>query len=122
MMIDTKASVALPSHEKFSVTRPVWRSVQLITLNVGSKIHIQATVDSTVGTMNGRSRRARARFLPRNCWLMTSAMARPPVILRNVATFIYTIVATFLKMTGVLRLCDEVGEAHEAAGAGHPTV
>ena len=61
--------------------RPVLSSVQLTTLKVGSRIHIQAMVLSTVGTMNGRSRKARARFLPRNGWLMTRAMASPPTIL-----------------------------------------
>src|SRR3989442_913434 len=49
---------------------------------------IVPTVLSPVGTMNGSRRRARARFLPRNCWVMTSAMARPPVILRSVATIV----------------------------------
>ena len=87
-MIDTMARVALPSHEKVCVTRPVWRSVQLITLKVGSRIHIQATVERTVGTMKGSSKKARARFRPRNCWLMTRAMARPPRIFSSVATVV----------------------------------
>ena len=46
-----------------------------MTLNVGSKIHIHATVLRMVGTMKGRSRKARTRFAPRKCWLITSAIA-----------------------------------------------
>ena len=65
---------------------PELTSVQLTTLKVGSRIHIQATVDSTVGTMKGSSRNARARFRPRNCWFITRAMASPPTILSRVAT------------------------------------
>ncbi len=57
-------------------------------LKVGSRIHIHATVESTVGTMNGNSRNARTRFRPRNCWLMTSAIARPPTIFRSVAAIV----------------------------------
>ena len=59
-----------------------------MTLKVGSRIHIQATLESTVGTMKGSSRKARARFLPRKRWLMTRAMARPPTIFRSVATIV----------------------------------
>ena len=62
----------------------------MITLKVGSRIHIHATVESTVGTMNGSSRKARARFRPRNCWLITRAMASPPTIFSSVATIVYT--------------------------------
>jgi hypothetical protein len=52
--------VALPSQENPVLTAPVWTSTQLMMLNVGSKIHIQAIVLSTVGTMNGTAgRRAR---------------------------------------------------------------
>ncbi len=82
------ARVALPSHEKFVLTSPVLSSVQLITLKVGSRIHIQATVLRMVGTMKGRRRKARARLRPRKRWFMTSAMARPPIILRKVATMV----------------------------------
>ena len=87
-MMETMASVLLPSHEKFSFTRPLCSSDQLITLNVGSRIHIHATVESTVGTMKGRRRNARARFRPRNCWLMTRAIARPPTIFTSVARIV----------------------------------
>jgi hypothetical protein len=43
---------------------PVCTRVQLITLKVGSKIHIHAMVLRMVGTMKGRSRKARARLRP----------------------------------------------------------
>src|SRR2546425_3894392 len=45
--------------------RPSLKSDQLSTLNVGSNIHFQAKVESTVGTMKGRSIEARTRRLPR---------------------------------------------------------
>ena len=70
------------------MTTPVFTSTQLMTLKVGSKIHIQATVLSTVGTMKGRSRKARTRFRPRKCWLITRAIARPPSSLSTVVTMV----------------------------------
>ena len=59
---------------------------QFSTLNAGSRIHIQATVLSTVGTMNGSSSNARTRFFSGNCWFIANARARPPTIFSNVAT------------------------------------
>jgi len=115
------ARVALPSHEKVSLTRPEFTSDQLITLKVGSRIHIHATVESTVGTMNGSSRKARARFRPRNCWLITRAMPSPPTIFSSVATIVYTnVLRVTLPEHGILRHRHEVGEADEDAGLGHP--
>ena len=68
---------------------PPCTSSQLTTLKVGSRIHIQATVDSAVGTMNGSSRNARARLRPRKLWLMTRAMPRPPASFSTVVTHTY---------------------------------
>ena len=45
---------------------PPWTSNQFTTLNVGSKIHIQAIVERTVGTIQGSSKAARIRFLNGN--------------------------------------------------------
>ena len=82
------ASVELPSQENPVWMAPPWTRTQLITLNVGSKIHIHAIVDSAVGTMKGRSRKARARFLPRKLWSITRAMTSPPPSFRIVVTIV----------------------------------
>ena len=86
MMIDTIDRVALPSQENPVVIIPLWTSTQLMTLKVGSKIHIQATTLRMVGTMNGRRRKARTRFRPRKAWLITRAIARPPSSFSTVVT------------------------------------
>ena len=59
---------------------------QLKMLNAGSSIHIQATVLSTVGTMNGSSSTARTRFFMRKFWFIATARPSPPTIFRSVAT------------------------------------
>jgi hypothetical protein len=59
---------------------------RLTTLKAGSSIHSQATVLSTVGTMNGNSNNARTRFFMRKCWFMASARPSPPTIFSSVAT------------------------------------
>ena len=61
---------------------------QFTTLNDGSRIHIQAMVDSTVGTMNGSSITARMMFLNLKSWFITKASARPPIIFRTVAAIV----------------------------------
>jgi hypothetical protein len=58
---------------------------QLRTLKAGSRIHIHATVLSTVGTMNGNSSKARTRFFSGNCWFIATASASPPTIFSTVA-------------------------------------
>ena len=60
-------------------------SSQLMTLKAGSSIHIQAIVESTVGTMKGSSIIARIVFLNRNSWFIVNASANPPTIFRIVA-------------------------------------
>ena len=59
---------------------------RLTTLNAGSSIHSQATVESTVGTMNGSSSRARTWFFMRKFWFIASARHRPTTVLKTVAT------------------------------------
>ena len=49
------ARPALPRNEKPLVTSLACTSTQLMTLNVGSRIHIQATVESAVGTIPSES-------------------------------------------------------------------
>ncbi len=67
------------------VISPLMTSTQVITLNAGSRIHCQAMVDSTVGTMNGSSSSARVRFLKRKSWFITRASPSPPTIFSTVA-------------------------------------
>ena len=66
--------------------QPSATSIRLTTLKAGSSIHSQATVLSTVGTMNGNSSSARTRFFMRKCWFMASARPSPPIIFKSVAT------------------------------------
>ena len=68
-----------------ALARPSASRNQLSTLNAGSRIHIQATVLRTVGTMNGNSSNARTRFFSGNCWFIANAKASPPTIFSNVA-------------------------------------
>ena len=85
-MIEAIASTGLPSHEGPGFGTPSASRNQLSTLKAGSRIHIQATVLRTVGTMNGKSSNARIRFFSGNCWFIAKASARPPTIFSNVAT------------------------------------
>ena len=84
-MIEAIASTGLPSHEGPGFGTPTASRNQLSTLNAGSRIHIQATVLRTVGTMNGNSSKARTRFFSGNCWFIAKANASPPTIFNNVA-------------------------------------
>src|SRR5436189_3656723 len=59
MISENIARYGLPSQLGPVSARPVVTSAQLTTLKAGSRIHCQAMVDSTVGTMNGSSRSAR---------------------------------------------------------------
>ena len=86
MMIETIASVGSPSQDGPGLGQPSATSMRLTTLKAGSSIHSQATVLSTVGTMNGNSSSARTRFFILKCWFMASARPRPPTIFRKVAT------------------------------------
>jgi len=50
------------------VMKPIFRAIQEITENCGSKIHQKAIADSTVGTMKGMSTIARMNAL-KGRWL-----------------------------------------------------
>src|SRR5256885_13672043 len=63
-MIEVMARSGSPSQLMRWVMKPRWNSVQLMTLKVGSNIHFQAKVDSTVGMMNGSRMKARTSALP----------------------------------------------------------
>ena len=86
MMIETIASVGLPSQDGPGLGQPSATSSRLTTLKAGSSIHSHATVLSTVGTMNGSSSSARTRFFMRKCWFIASARPSPPTIFSSVAT------------------------------------
>ena len=86
MMIETIASVGSPSHDGPGFGQPSATMSRLTTLKAGSSIHSQATVLSTVGTINGSSSSARTRFFMRKCWFMASARPSPPIIFKTVAT------------------------------------
>src|SRR5207253_11032636 len=75
--------------------KPVRKRSQFSTLNVGSNIHRQAKVDSTVGMMNGSSIEARTRRLPRKLRFRSRASHMPRTSLKIVAQNVYTNV--FLK-------------------------
>ena len=75
----------MPSQDGPGLAMPQRTRNQFTTLNDGSRIHIQAMVDSTVGTMNGSSMIARIEFLNLKSWFITSARASPPTIFRAVA-------------------------------------
>ena len=84
-MTETMASVGLPSHDGPCCMSPKYIRPRLNSPMPGSRIHCQATVLSTVGTMNGSRSTARAIPLNRKFWCITSAIARPPPSLRIVA-------------------------------------
>ena len=84
-MIEPIARTGLPSQEGPGFGTPSAIRNQLKTLKAGSRIHIQATVLNTVGTMNGSSISARTRFFIGNCWFIASASASPPTIFSTVA-------------------------------------
>src|SRR5688572_3699130 len=87
----------VPSLRKGSlvVMTPVVYRSQFRTLKVGSNIHRQAKVDSTVGMMKGSSMEARTRRLPRKLRLRSTASHMPSTSLKMVAQNVYTNV--FLK-------------------------
>ena len=102
---------------------PQWTRNQLITLNEGSRIHIQAMVRSTVGTMNGSSITARIRFLNLNSWFITSASAESADHLqRRRGERIDKSVLGHLPEHRVVPVGDEVGQSDEHPGLGDRTV
>ena len=75
MMIATSASPGSPSQYSQPCNRWAALSVQLSTLNVESKIHVQAIAASETGTAQGNSSTSRARRLPWNAARNTCAAA-----------------------------------------------
>src|SRR6059036_2944319 len=70
--------------------KPLWYRSQFSTLKVGSNIQRHAKVESTVGTMNGRSMEARTMRLPRKLRFRSRASHMPSVNLKIVAQNVYT--------------------------------
>ena len=89
MMIEVIARSGSPSQLMRCVMKPSWNSVQLMTLKVGSNIHFQAKVDSTVGMMKGSRMKARTSALPLKWRLSRIASHRPSASLNTVVTPVY---------------------------------
>ena len=86
IMIEIIARSGSPSQLMRPVIRPSWNSSQLSTLKVGSNIHFQAKVESTVGMMNGSRMKARVKALPRKWRLSSIASHSPSASLKTVVT------------------------------------
>src|SRR5579871_1892286 len=89
MMIEVMARLGSPSQLMRALMKPRLNSAQLMTLKVGSNIHFQAKVDSTVGMMNGSRMKARTSALPLKCRLSSMASHRPSPSLNTVVTPVY---------------------------------
>src|SRR5260370_31691971 len=89
MMIEVMARSGSRSQLMGAVMIPRWNSVELMTLKVGSNIHFQAKVDSSVGMMNGSRMKARTSALPLKWRLSSIASHRPSPSLNTVVTPVY---------------------------------
>src|SRR5579862_9992040 len=89
MITDISARLGSPSQLIRAWMRPSWNSDQLMTLKVGSNIHFQAKVESTVGMMNGSRMKARTIALPLKWRLSSIASHRPSASLKTVVTPVY---------------------------------
>ena len=85
-MIEAIASSGSPSQLMRELMIESFQNSQLKTLKVGSNIHFQASVDSTVGMMKGSRMKARTQALPRKCRLRSSASHSPSASLNTVVT------------------------------------
>ncbi len=94
MMMASNASAGSPSQYSQPCSRPVALSVQLITLNVESKIHVQAIAASDTGTAHGNSSTNRAKRLPRNVARNTWAAAVARI---TTSTWVPTVTTTLLR-------------------------
>src|SRR5436190_8496286 len=88
-MIEVMARSGSPSQLMRWVMNPSWNSAQLMTLKVGSNIHFQAKVDSTVGMMKGSRMKARTSALPLKWRLSSIVSHRPSDSLDRVETAVY---------------------------------
>ncbi len=86
MMTETMASSGSPSQFTRPVMMPSLNITQFSTLKVGSNIHFQANVDSTVGMMNGSRMKARTNALPLKCRFSSNASHSPSASFRTVVT------------------------------------
>ena len=86
MMIEIMARSGSPSQLMRPVITPSWKRSQLRTLKVGSNIHFQAKVDSTVGMMKGSRMKARVKALPLKLRLSSMASHSPSASLKTVVT------------------------------------
>ena len=84
MIMDAMAACGVPNQFTPCAASPVRVRTQLITLKVGSNIQRQASVLSTVGMMNGRSRAARTNRCRGKAWLRSKAMTSPSTSLKTV--------------------------------------
>src|SRR5881394_4176857 len=92
MEIEAIARSGSPSQLMRELMMGSFQNSQLNTLKVGSNIHFQASVESTVGMMNGSRMKARTQALPRKLRLSSSASHSPSASLNTVVTAVYTIV------------------------------
>ena len=86
MMTEISARFGSPSQLIRPWINPSRNNPQLITLKVGSNIHFQAKVDSTVGMMNGSRMKARVKALPLKLLFSSIASHRPSASLNTVVT------------------------------------
>ena len=86
MITEISARLGSPSQLILVLMIPSWNKIQLRTLKVGSNIHFQARVDSTVGMMKGSRIKARVNALPLKCRFSSSASHKPSASLNIVAT------------------------------------
>src|SRR4051794_33883306 len=86
---DASARSGSPSQLIRVVMTPSWNNIQLITLKVGSNIHFQAKVESTVGMMKGSRMNARVNALPLKLRFSSTASHKPSASLNTVVTAVY---------------------------------
>ena len=84
--IDAIASSGSPSQLMRELMIESFQNSQLKTLKVGSNIHFQASVESTVGMMNGNRMKARTQDLPRKLRFRSRASHSPSASLKTVVT------------------------------------
>src|SRR2546423_14172556 len=78
IVIEPMASSGSPSQLMRELMMWSFQKSQLKTLNVGSNIHFHASVESTVGMMNGSRMKARIHALPRKWRVGGKAGQKPP--------------------------------------------
>src|SRR2546425_1415460 len=88
-MIEAIASSGSPSQLMRELMMENFQNSQLKTLKVGSNIHFQAKVDSTVGMMKGSRMKARISALPLKWRLSSIARHRPSASLNTAGAPLY---------------------------------